>query len=367
MPVIELNFSSRDFSEFIQLLHTGISSDPLSFHSLAIQSPESLLEKIYETIKLPIKLCQVSSWRNLLGLHPAIDFIVEKEKCDLDASPSRQLLKKILGYLLFLYSVAKNDENNITISFAAKTSFSDIRPMVLQSDYVYDSSYRLQSFVPEGYLKNVKQQSREFQLTYRGGSGYAHEMRERTIATYVGYLVDTLRIQFPGESIRWLDIGCGAGRTVLETLANISGDIEVVGCDFSDLNIIEACSFREPRAHFVNEDCFNLTNAVPGSHFHLISLFEILEHLSDPLSFLKKVRNISSGYIIGGSPLDESISDLPSREHLYSFSSKGFEAIFAEAGMNPVMLNSMKIGSYDNNHDWVTCVASSRALQLSSV
>jgi SAM-dependent methyltransferase len=86
----------------------------------------------------------------------------------------------------------------------------------------------------------------------------------------------------PGRTL--LDVGCGIGRFC--QAAHVSG-WEVTGIDISE----QAIALGSTQARFPLLNC-NLQDIIrSGRRFDVITAFEVIEHLSDPLQFLAAVRN----------------------------------------------------------------------------
>jgi 2-polyprenyl-3-methyl-5-hydroxy-6-metoxy-1,4-benzoquinol methylase len=85
---------------------------------------------------------------------------------------------------------------------------------------------------------------------------------------------------------RVLDIGCGIGAVAYD-VAEKAGAF-VTGIDLSHKNIAQACErYHHPRCRFVIGDALK---ELPGEHFDVIILSNVLEHLTDRSAFLKRVQ-----------------------------------------------------------------------------
>ncbi len=148
----------------------------------------------------------------------------------------------------------------------------------------------------------------------------------------------------PKEALRILDVGCGEGIVGRRLLERGAG--EVVGVEISP----DVCERAEK----------NLTGVICGDieemdlrfsegYFDCIILADILEHLKDPLSTLKKLRKSlsDSGVVVASIPnirfyniinmLVEGYrmyedSGILDRTHLRFFTKKEMEVLFADAG-----------------------------------
>jgi SAM-dependent methyltransferase len=103
--------------------------------------------------------------------------------------------------------------------------------------------------------------------------------RNRIIAAIVNQIV-----RFFPMDCRVLEVGCGTGN-VLRVLVQICKQGTVVGMDLS----AEALRYarRRTSALLVRADA----RALPfGTNFHLICLFDVLEHLPDDMQWLRDVR-----------------------------------------------------------------------------
>jgi len=98
-----------------------------------------------------------------------------------------------------------------------------------------------------------------------------------------------------------LDVGCGCGfHDVL--MANKSGVEEVIGIDYSEKSIETAnriYSHRNVRRHVKD-----IRRLDAGGKFDLVVSFQVIEHLSDPVGFLKDCRCQSAigGYVAAITP-----------------------------------------------------------------
>lgn len=85
---------------------------------------------------------------------------------------------------------------------------------------------------------------------------------------------------------RVLDIGCGIGAVAYD-VAEKAGAF-VTGIDLNHRNIAQACErYRHPRCRFVSGDALR---ELPGEHFDVVMLSNVLEHLPDRSLFLKRVQ-----------------------------------------------------------------------------
>lgn len=263
--------------------------------------------------------------------------------------------KVLLAFYAYLSKIPK-DDSNPTLTLALHDNFQAVRPKVWSQPEIYDAWYSY------GGMKNidsdVKPQSRtlKHKIVLRGVS---HHARHLYCAAMVEFLMGTLAQQTSAK-IRWLDIGCGQGKIMhLVNPEKVSVDnFECIGVDVAQAKIDVANAFISQNRRFYCANAFDLPDEIMQGGFHLVTLFEFLEHVEDPVSMVGKAAELSIGYVMAGSPLNEQIAATQAREHLWSFSQRGYEQLFTANNLSLVLSNAMKIGQYINNHDWVTCAAS---------
>jgi SAM-dependent methyltransferase len=160
----------------------------------------------------------------------------------------------------------------------------------------------------------------EFEAT-RGGEG-------NQAATHVQHV---LRLKDLGAR-RILDFGCGFGQFL--EVCRLFG-LEAAGVDRS--------SARRSGAAV---PIYPTLDEVPGT-FDAITMFEVLEHLDDPLSTLEtlRARLNPSGHLIVEVPDTSGVSSIVDREsyykihpldHINAFTPNSLEQIMAKAGFSPI-------------------------------
>ncbi|MCA9304453.1 MAG: class I SAM-dependent methyltransferase [Phycisphaerales bacterium] len=183
-----------------------------------------------------------------------------------------------------------------------------------------------------------------------------HTARKLQASQLCSLLLYRLGAQYPNETIRWLDVGCGNGN-----IANsvhipewLEDRIEIIGLDFGEGMINNANQRAARNRRYMVANALTPPDEIMGMRFHLVSTFEFLEHLIDPVELLKNYATLKPEIMVGGSPLGEPQPWLPARAHTWSFKREGYEALFKEAGMKITYSSEVRIGSYLGGHDWVT-------------
>ncbi len=139
---------------------------------------------------------------------------------------------------------------------------------------------------------------------------------------------------FPGAKL--LDLGCAAGFFV--RLA-IDAGWEAEGVEISNLAADYAEKIVGVRVHRGQLE----TVPFPPEHFDLITMFDLLEHLSNPLSSLKIIRNLlkKGGHLLITTPdfaslnrllLREKWAVLSPKEHLFYFTARTLRSIIKRSG-----------------------------------
>lgn len=135
---------------------------------------------------------------------------------------------------------------------------------------------------------------------------------------------------------RILDFGCGFGQFL--EMCRLFG-MEAIGVDRS-----------HARRSGANAAIFAELDEVSGS-FDAITMFEVLEHLDDPLATLKMLvgRLKPGGIMIVEVPDTTGVTDMASREHYYkihpldhinAFTPKSLVALMGKAGLAPIRKGS---------------------------
>jgi SAM-dependent methyltransferase len=123
------------------------------------------------------------------------------------------------------------------------------------------------------------------------------------VATFNGYL-DRVEKYAEGDGRRLLDVGCGVG--LMLDVASARG-WDVVGVEISD----HARSVARSKGHRVMEALEYVQHLTTHEQqFDLISLLDVIEHVTDPVNFIKKVSQLlrPGGIIIIAAPFANSIS-----------------------------------------------------------
>lgn len=183
-----------------------------------------------------------------------------------------------------------------------------------------------------------------------------HTARRAQAAELCSLMLHRLGAQFPNETIRWLDVGCGNGK--IANAARIpdwlQDRIEIIGLDFGEGMIQHANKTAAKHRRYVVANALTPPEELMGMRFHLVSAFEFLEHLIDPVALLKDYATLNPEIMVAGSPLNEQQPTAPAREHTWSFAREGYEALFKAAGMQIQYSSEVRIGSYHGGHDWLT-------------
>ena len=110
-----------------------------------------------------------------------------------------------------------------------------------------------------------------------------HEIQPIRIK-YIQNLVNKRQL----DKFKILDLGCGGGLTS-EGLSKIGAD--VTGIDFVKENINVAKIHAQKNNLKINYKTLDFENEKISSKFDIIVIFEVLEHLSDWKSFIKKIKS----------------------------------------------------------------------------
>jgi 2-polyprenyl-3-methyl-5-hydroxy-6-metoxy-1,4-benzoquinol methylase len=247
-----------------------------------------------------------------------------------------------------------------------------IKPHIRREAAAYEQFYAGQSEQLKERLPPGAPLARERDfLPLDPGWNVNHALR----ATHAVALVETMLAAIKGllgteERIRWLDIGCGTGRFANSVNPKRFGveKWDIVGCDLQEGKIAIANRRRARGRRFFAAEAFEMLDSyrARGESFHLVSMFEFLEHLDDPLRFLRRLDSFAPKLIIAGSPLAQKIDmprdRTPDPAHLWSFSRRGWEQMFALAGFDVVYSSEVRIGTYIGGLDWLTVVCGAREL-----
>lgn len=102
------------------------------------------------------------------------------------------------------------------------------------------------------------------------------------------------------EGSRFVELGCGGG-CVSAHLSSIG--LDVVGVE-GHRALVEQAAGRAPRAWFWVHDLSRGVGELPAGRFDAAGLFDVIEHLADPLAALRNARSLVSegGWIVGTVP-----------------------------------------------------------------
>lgn len=185
-------------------------------------------------------------------------------------------------------------------------------------------------------LPTISELRAYYDASYRDGMykafTEASDMKELTAAYRLKHIAADCR---PG---RWLDVGCSSGAFIAQARAH---DITAEGIDLSDFAVQEARRRGLPAFRATVEELD------PEIAYDTITMFDVLEHVLDPLSFLRAVhqRTVPGGTVALTVPDHGSLVRrvMGSRwffyipeEHLHYFNSTTITALLRRAGFEPI-------------------------------
>jgi 2-polyprenyl-3-methyl-5-hydroxy-6-metoxy-1,4-benzoquinol methylase len=144
---------------------------------------------------------------------------------------------------------------------------------------------------------------------------------------------------------RWLEVGCGGGNTAAYAMA----EGKCGWCCGVELCSGPAAEAAIKLQQVIVGDIEKLTLDLPTASFDILILSEVLEHLSDPASVLKKLRGLMKpgAIVMAGSPnvchasvvrmllkgdWDYQREGIMDATHLRWFSPRSYRALFEKAG-----------------------------------
>jgi len=172
----------------------------------------------------------------------------------------------------------------------------------------------------------------------------------RTFGTYQPFF----EVVTPGNDRTLLDLGCGVGRFCHAASAR---GWKVMGADISK-RAIEAA---KPHASFTLQNSSVDELLLSGYSFEVVTAFEVLEHLTDPVTFLAKVQGLlhASGQFFCTVPnWDCKVVRHPLRTdwvppiHLFFFTRMALETLLLRSGFRDVTTGFIGTSSLSAIREW---------------
>lgn len=130
----------------------------------------------------------------------------------------------------------------------------------------------------------------------------------------------------------FLDLGVFNSPLIIEfQKAKKFGGSEFIGLDYCE-SVIRELQARHPEVRYVVGDAMKLQ--FKDKHFDYIVAGELMEHMEDPVAFIKEaMRVLKVGSILALSiPKEEIKQGLVSREHLWSFDEQDVKILLGQYG-----------------------------------
>lgn len=268
-----------------------------------------------------------------------------------------------------LHSFAHWSDQNETVQAIRRGELNPekIRPHIRDSDDEIEEIYESQNRQLTEALQNRRKRGPDApQRTapLKLEKNFNHSFREPQAQMLVELLFGYLQALDTPPPIRWLDIACGSGRITNAVDAGRFSALEreIVGVDLQEsrIGIAELANAEGRSFHVADAIDFMRNKKSTGEVFHIVSMFEFLEHLTDPLGFLNRLQELAPTFVIAGSPLEQKLDKPFDSEsdnvHLWSYSREGWEEMFRLAGFNPIYSSEARVGSYVGGLDWLTII-----------
>lgn len=249
-----------------------------------------------------------------------------------------------------------------------------IRPHIRGAASDYADFYSKQNAALEERLAQSAAKAKNAQATPKLfqqvalGANYNHAFRTPQVVLLVELLFGFLESINPDGPLSWLDVACGRGEIAngVDPRKFSSRDWEISGADLQAAKIEVAKHANTQGRGFFAADALELMQqrVDDGGQHHIVSMFEFLEHLDDPLKLLRQIAKMNPIFVIAGSPMEQKLNAPADHRvdpvHLWSYSRTGWEQMFAVAGLTPVYANEARAGTYVGGLDWLTMICGPR-------
>jgi 2-polyprenyl-3-methyl-5-hydroxy-6-metoxy-1,4-benzoquinol methylase len=247
--------------------------------------------------------------------------------------------------------MGKKEHNNCLVCGASMNKKSKINSYLLFEC----PDCQFQSFFPRPLSTRKYYETKEY---FQDGQKFiktAGDVHQDSLQSFPQYktcqqrILKILRRVAHEKPLKLLDVGCGSGLFV--TLCNKQDQISAMGIDISRQGIA--------LTRHLNQSCYvqGFIKDMSNQSFDIITMFDVLEHVPNPLKFIKKARRVltKNGLLVITTPISNSLACKLSGKkwHLYTpprhlqiFNTKSIRQLLENNGFQVTRVQ--KTGQYTN-------------------